>query len=229
MSLSESAPIRTIAPRARKQRGRAVVLTIVTLALLAAGCASSDGPDLASPTTLVVEGSTETGDGDSGAGTDIEVPTTTTADGSDSSAALATTESGSDTLGADTTGPDQTDTSSTFTSSPPNDGEKIGCPDGLILVGSNGEEPICSAPGQGCPDSYILIGGEDGAALCQNDEGLILRVYPDGTITPDTAVPFNGPVCRRLDENGLLVEFGLAASQEDCESRGGEYLPDGLP
>ncbi|NOX29671.1 MAG: hypothetical protein GXP35_06445 [Actinobacteria bacterium] len=205
----------------------------MTLALLAAGCASSDGPDLTSPTTLVVEGSTETGDGESGAGTDIDVPTTATASGSDSSdGAPATTEPGSDTSDADasdSTDPDQSETVATFTSSPPNDGEKVGCPDGLILVGSNGEEPICSSPGQGCPDNYILIGGEDGAALCQNDEGLILRVYPDGTITPDTSVPFNGPVCRRLDENGLLVEFGLAASQEDCESRGGESLPDGLP
>jgi hypothetical protein len=208
----------------------AVLAVVGALVFVSGACSGSDG-ELSAPTTLVtVDNGVTTAD--DATTDDVSVDTVASADDDVDPVVSSQTDTEStdssdevDAAGTD----DSTDTTATFTSSPPPAEDKVGCPEGLILVGSNGEEPICSTPGSGCPDGYGLIGGVDGAALCQGDDGSILRVYPDGTITPDTSVPFNGPVCRRLDDAGNLVELGLATSQADCESRGGEYLPDGLP
>lgn len=202
----------------------AVLAVVGALVFVSGACSGSDG-ELSAPTTLVtVDNGVTTAD--DATTDDVSVDTVASADDDVDPVVSSQTDTES-TDSSDEV--DSTDTTATFTSSPPPAEDKVGCPEGLILVGSNGEEPICSTPGSGCPDGYGLIGGVDGAALCQGDDGSILRVYPDGTITPDTSVPFNGPVCRRLDDAGNLVELGLATSQADCESRGGEYLPDGLP
>ena len=173
-------------------------------------------------------GETSDGEGSTAAET---TASTVSAAGSDD-AAPSTTASGdggeSDDGGGTNEADETTTTTAVFTSSPPASEDKVGCPEGTVLVGSNGEEPICSEPASGCPEGYRLIGGDNGQALCQDDEGNILRVSVDGTITPDTSVPFNGPVCRRLDADGNLVGIGLATSQQECEASGGEYLPDGL-
>jgi len=123
---------------------------------------------------------------------------------------------------------ESTESSVTLTSSPTVEGEKVGCAEGLVLVGSNGTEPICQPPGQGCPEGYGVIGGVDNALLCKGPAGDVLRVQADGSVTVDTSVPFNGPVCQVSDANGNVVELTLAADEETCTGRGGEYFPDGL-
>lgn len=128
-----------------------------------------------------------------------------------------------------TTAPSQsTESSVTFTSSPTVEGEKVGCAEGLVLVGSNGTEPICQPPGQGCPEGYGVIGGVDGALLCKGQAGDVVRVQADGSVTVDTSVPFNGPICQVSDTEGNVVELTLAVDEETCTDRGGEYFPDGL-
>ncbi len=206
----------------------AALALVGALVFVAGACSGSDG-ELSAPTTLVTVDNGVTTADDANPD-DVSVDTIATSDDDADAVVTSQAETGSaDSSDEVDAAGDTTATTGTFTSSPPPAEDKVGCPEGLILVGSNGEEPICSTPGSGCPDGYGLIGGVDGAALCQGDDGSILRVYPDGTVTPDTSVPFNGPVCRRLDDAGNLVELGLATSQTDCESRGGEYLPDGLP
>lgn len=223
---------------------RRLLALLLALSALAAACSGGDN-ELSSPTTIIVEDS----GGTDGAEGSVELPTVDDSDDDGSSDTTQTTSDASDTSdastadtstddtgveeqnGSEATSSDDTvaDSDTSFTSSPPPTGEKKGCPEGMVLVGSNGEEPICEEPGGGCPDPYNrLIGGVDGAALCQDDGGNVVRVYPDGTVTPDTSVPFNGPVCRRTDENGNIVELSLAVDQATCEERGGEYLPDGL-
>ncbi|MCP3938410.1 MAG: hypothetical protein GY708_23935 [Actinomycetia bacterium] len=210
------------------------ILALLVALLAMAGACSGDGDNLSSPTTLIIEddsGPTSTTEGN------IEVPTvdddtTESTVGSDETAADDTendTANTADTLPESTDTSESSDTTDTsFTSSPPPTGEKKGCPEGLVLVGSNGEEPICQEPGGGCPEAHRLIGAVDGAALCQDDQGNVLRVYPDGTVTSDTSVAYNGPVCRRTDAEGNILELSLAVDQQTCEERGGEYLPNGL-
>lgn len=202
---------------------------VVALLALAGACSGGDN-ELSSPTTVIVVD--DPGDQTQSDEGSVELPTV---DDSDSATSQASTTSEgaatSEQLGSDDTSTDDTTAGSdaSFTSSPPPTGEKKGCPEGMVLVGSNGEEPICEQPGSGCPDPYNrLIGGVDGAALCQDDQGNVVRVYPDGTVTPDTSVPFNGPVCRRTDADGNIVELSLGDDQATCEARGGEYLPNGL-
>ena len=106
--------------------------------------------------------------------------------------------------------------------------DKRGCPEGLILVGSNGSEPICQEPGAGCPDGYTIIGSESGTLICRGDEvGDRLRVAPDGSVTIDTSAPFPGPMCLVTDSEGDVVELTPAVSEEACADRGGEYLEAG--
>ena len=228
-------------PRVPHRRNRVLLALGVALIFLSA-CGGGDDSSLATPETTAApsdapaettavsvevptaeEGETETTptSGDTTGSADEDPASTDASDTTESTDA----ETGEDT---DTTDDDSVDTTAVFTSSPPPSDEKVGCPEGLILVGSGGTEPICSQPGAGCPEGYRLIGGDNGAALCQDDDGSVLRVSPDGTISPDTAVPFNGPVCRRVDADGNLVGIGLATSQEECEASGGEYLPDGI-
>jgi len=121
-----------------------------------------------------------------------------------------------------------TASSATFTSSPTAEGDKVGCGEGLVLVGSNGNEPICQPPGQGCPEGYGVIGGVDNALLCKGPAGDVLRVQADGSVTIDTSVPFNGPICQISDDSGNVVELTLAVDEAACTNRGGEYFPDGL-
>ena len=208
---------------------RQALAMVVALLALAGACSGGDN-ELSSPTTVIVVD--DPGDQTQSDEGSVELPTV---DDSDSATSQASTTSEgaatSEQLGSDDTSTDDTTAGSdaSFTSSPPPTGEKKGCPEGMVLVGSNGEEPICEQPGSGCPDPYNrLIGGVDGAALCQDDQGNVVRVYPDGTVTPDTSVPFNGPVCRRTDADGNIVELSLGDDKATCEARGGEYLPNGL-
>jgi len=148
-------------------------------------------------------------------------------------AATVTQQQGSTATQAPAVGPttsrlDSTESSVTLTSSSTVQGEKVGCADGLVLVGSNGTEPICQPPGQGCPEGYGIIGGVDNALLCKGPTGDVLRVQADGSVTIDTSVPFKGPVCQISDANGNVVELTLAADEDTCTDRGGEYFPDGL-
>jgi len=170
----------------------------------------ADSADISIPTTVL---NSEIRD-------NTTVPTEESSTPTQASAAEATTStSGSS---------ESTGSSVTFTSSPTVEGEKVGCAEGLVLVGSNGTEPICEPPGQGCPEGYGVIGGVDGALLCKGPAGDVVRVLADGSVTIDTSVPFNGPVCQISDDNGNVVELTLAVDEDTCTSRGGEYFPDGL-
>jgi hypothetical protein len=73
-----------------------------------------------------------------------------------------------------------------------------------------------------------VIGGVDGVLLCKGVEGDVLRVQSDGTVTLDTSVPFNGPVCQKTDAEGNVLELTLAIDEPTCLARGGQYLPEGV-
>lgn len=190
------------------------------------------GSELVTETTAPDAASDESADEVAIPSNEPVVDQTTDADGStEGTQALANTSTtaagGSTTTLADTAA--ETTTTITFTSSPPvQEGEKRGCPEGLILVGSNGTEPICQQPGAGCPDGYGVIGGVDGSLLCKGAAGDVLRVAPDGTVTIDTSVPFDGPVCQITDSDGKVLELTLAQDEAECLARGGEYFPNGI-
>ncbi len=216
--------------------GAVVVLMASIVGFLAVG-----GDD--SPTTTSGEaGATATtgAEGETSADGDIQLPVvdpvtgdtvTVTSGGSGSVATTrGTTQSSGSAAGSATTVTSSgTPTTITFSSSPPvTEGERRGCPDGLILVGSNGTEPICQQAGAGCPDTYAVIGGVDGALLCKGPDGDVLRVQPDGTVTIDNAIGLDGPVCQRTDSQGRVIELTLAVDEADCVERGGEFFPDGI-
>ena len=225
-------------------RTRLAIIGGAILVLIASiiGFMTAGGDDTTSTTPGASDSATITTAAANGDGSDVELPVTGAATAS-TDAATASTNATASTEGAagDTTAATESATASTdataettassitFSSSPPvSEGEKRGCAEGLILVGSNGTEPICQAPGAGCPDNYSVIGGVDGALLCKGIEGDVLRVQPDGSVTLDTSVPFNGPVCQKTDADGNILELTLAASEQDCLDRGGEYFPNGI-
>jgi len=225
-------------------RTRLVIIGGAALVLVASviGFMSAGGDDTTSTSPGDTNAASATTAASSGEGADVELPvtgeaadTTEGATGSTNAAVTSEATPGATTASTGAATPSTeaaaatTASSITFSSSPAvSEGEKRGCAEGLILVGSNGTEPICQAPGAGCPDNYSVIGGVDGALLCKGIEGDVLRVQPDGTVTLDTSVPFNGPVCQKSDANGNILELTLAVSESDCLARGGEYFPNGL-
>ena len=215
--------------RFEMDRTRLTVIVAASLVLVVSivgliGIGNADTNETSSQTTAAATITSLTGDP-----IEISVPTTDVADGGATSATTvpSATQPASPIVTAarsDATA----DTATLATSSPTVAGEKRGCAEGLVLVGSNGTEPICQQPGAGCPDGYGVIGGVNGALLCKGPAGDVLRIQPDGTVTIDTSVPFNGPVCIRSNAEGVVVELTVAISEQECLDRGGVYHPDGL-
>jgi len=215
----------------QSDRTRLAIIGGATLALIASiiGFMTAGGDETTDATPGQSDSAAVTTVVANAEGGDVELPVTGEATGSSE----ATSEGSSGTTEATANSTDDsaatTASSITFSSSPAvSEGDKRGCEEGLILVGSNGTEPICQAPGAGCPDNYGVIGGVDGALLCKGPEGDVLRIQPDGTVTVDSSISFNGPVCQKSDANGNVLELTLAVSEEDCLARDGQYFPNGL-
>lgn len=219
-----------------------VIGAVVVVAASIVGFMAGGGDADTTETDAAAASTTAAPDGSGDGVDDVDLPVTgdratgptTSSSGTASTTAAsgpATTAGGTATTaaGSTPTSADSTATTITFSSSPPaTEGEKRGCPEGLVLVGSNGTEPICQTPGAGCPDSYAVIGGVDGALLCKGEAGDVLRIHPDGTVTIDEAIGFDGPVCQRTDSQGRVIELTLAVDEADCTARGGQFFPDGL-